>query len=380
MDKTTASNLLSTLALKVKNNGLDENMIGALQLLLEKTDNYESIDREMVEVLKSYLGDDLIKKEAYDSIIKEMEAGSTIVYFKSAQLFKIYKKEELHSLLGGQMRTIYRQFDQPYEIIPNESKQKIIIIGDTSLANRIVKIKTYIMSFMREKGLSEFKDEDIVCFRTNAAVEIIINNYYVDNSSERDEIVKELLMYILQREKNSIIAGGLGRMQYSDFAGADMIVMPSDKELISSRFVEYIDGLVGNVEKCAKIDKSGNTYIINFNVQNQNAEVINNAEIMNNAETIVQTNKTVEIIASEISDFGKYIKNKRPIWYTPGKSFDKDVLLQKYVELYGHITKRMFHDAFSDKIFNKNVRVTIKGVRKNRVTLFDYKDIITLDI
>jgi len=378
MDEPSIPDLLESIAFRIRTNGHDEKTTKVVETLLETVENYESIDREMVTVLQSYLGNDLINKDAYNSIIKEAEAGSTIVYFKSAQLFKIYKKDELNSLLGGQMRTIYRNFDQSYEIVPKESKQKIIIIGNAALANRMNIIKTHIMLFMQEKGLITFKEEDIVCFRTNDAVEIIINNYYVENALERDEIVKELLMYIFKKEKNKTIAGNLSTPQFSDFAGADMVAMPSDKELISTRFVEYIDSLVGNVERCAKINKAGNTYIINFNVQNQNAEIINNNEVMNNADVIIQ-NSGSETSEPEVGDFGKYIKTKRPKWYMPGKPFDKEVLLQKYIEIYGNISKRMFHDMFSNRIFDKSTRVTIKGVRTFRVTLFEYDNITTLD-
>jgi len=39
----------------------------------------------------------------------------------------------------------------------------------------------------------------------------------------------------------------------------------------------------------------------------------------------------------------------------------------------------MFHDMFSNRIFDKSTRVTIKGVRTFRVTLFEYDNITTLD-
>jgi len=347
MDRTEVAKILKALSSEVETGEYDEKMLGAIQNLLEQRENYKSIDKEMVQALQSYLGDDLIKKDAYGDIVKAVGEGSVIVYFKSAQLFKIYKKEELDTLLGGQLRTIYRRISQSFEVVPNQAKQKIIILGDVSLLNSIDRIKAHIIKFMQEKGISDFKNDNIVCFKNADRIEIIINNYYVSSSEERDAIVKDLLKYIFQKEKNSDIVERLGRTKYSDFEGADMVKMPSEKQLLTHNFVEYIDTLVGNVEKCTKIGRDGNTYItVNVNVQN--------AEVINNAETI-QNNNNITEPKTEIDDIGmfiEYIKFTSPEWY---KS-DTWILIKDLYNYFIEITEsQMIVNSFSKAISKRLV-------------------------
>jgi hypothetical protein len=366
-----SNDLLRMLLLKKKalesSETTNKNIYSVIVSLIDELENYESIDHEFVSILKSYLGDELLDKESYNDTLKAIKTGSTVVYFKSAQLFKIYKKDELHSLLSGQLRTIYKQFVESYEIIPNDSEQKIIIMGEQSLIKDIDDVKTHICKFMQTKGIDTFKDDDIVCFKNNTMLEIIINNYYVSNSTERDAVVKDLLQYIFQTDKNTSIVSKLGRATFSDFTGSDMIPMPSDKQLLNANFVEYIDGLVGNIEKCSRLDKQGNTYItVNVGTMNvNNAEVIN---VTNNENT-----------SNTIQDFGKYIRDNKPSWYTPNQLFDKTLLRSKYIALYGEISKAMFHKIFINKIFKKTIRVTSNNTRIMKVQLFKYENILNLD-
>jgi len=387
LNRGEAAKLLEDLSIEIQNVGLDGKILATLQILREQVDNYKSIDQDMVLTLKNFLGDDLVGKDSYNDLVKSVEEGSVVVYFKSAQLFKIYKKEELNSLLGGQLRTVYKQFNHSYEVVPNESKQKIIIMGEASLIESFDKLQGHIMTFMREKGIEDFKSDDIVCFRDGNVMEIIINNYYVSNSSERDAIVTDLLKYVSQKEKNFNISGKIRPLNvgYSELSGADMIAMPNEKELITKKFVEYVDSLVGNVEKCIKINKEGNTYIINLNVQsaevinNNNAEVINTADTINNVKTMNNTETINNSNVLEFGDFGKYILENLPEWYKPGKLVDKTLLQNKYEEQFGPISKPMFHKLFLGKIFGKSMRVTEKKVKITKVNLLDYKDILTLD-
>jgi hypothetical protein len=101
----------------------------------------------------------------------------------------------------------------------------------------------------------------------------------------------------------------------------------------------------------------------------QNA-TINNAEVINNHGCSDQ---------SSIVDFGKYIRDNKPVWYTPNTMFDKQLLRDKYIDLYGNITKQMFHKLFVDKIFTKTVRVASQNIRIAKVLLFEYNDILDLE-
>jgi hypothetical protein len=353
--------------------GFDNEISLTLQTLFDQLDKYESIDKEMVAKLTGIFQNSLENKDVFD-MAKAIDEGSTIVYFKSAQLFKVYRREELMSLLDGHLRTVFKHFNQSFEVVPNNSEQKIIIMGDITLVDQIDHIKKYILQFMIDKGVQDFKNDDIVCFKNENTnmIEIVINNYYVNNSSERDEIVQDLLKYILRMEKNSNMTRKLGYMpDCIEFENADVVSMPSEKQLLDedNRFIEMVDRLVRNTSKCSKLVKEGNTYIINLY---NNVETVNNG-VINNIDSPHSD------LSDGISDFGKHIRENKPNWYIEGELFDKQLLRDKYIELYGEISKAMFHKTFMNKIFKKTVRVTIKNVRVAKVLLFNYDDILDID-
>jgi hypothetical protein len=366
MSEDDVINDIKALRTKFQNiDNFDGAISNALHTLFTQLENYESIDKEVVTTLKNHLGNELIAKDSYKDMIDAITQGSTIVYFKSAQLFKVYSKDELYTLLSGHLRTIYKNLSNSFEIVPNESKQKIIIMGEHSLIRDIDNIKTHISKFMLAKGIDGFKEDDIVCFKNNTMLEIIINNYYVSNSTERDAVVKDLLQYIFQTDKNTSIVSKLGRATFSDFTGSDMIPMPSDKQLLNANFVEYIDGLVGNIEKCAKIDKSGNTYIINLNMQN--------ATINNQSTIHINQPDENEEIDNCICEFVEYIIENKPNWYTPNKWILIGVLYTQFVKLYDEIiTIKQFSVHACNKLFVRRTQKVVNGKKGRAVLLFTY--------
>jgi len=334
-------------------------------------DNYESIDKEMVELLHTIFNDDLNRKDAYEEVVKSVEEGSIIVYFKSAQLFKIYKKDDIINLLDGQLRTNYKHIRESYEIIPKNSEQKLIIMGDISLLDKLDSIKEYIRKFMINKGINEFKAEDIICFKNSKTdmLEIVINNYYVNNSEERNIIVHDLLAYIVDMEKNNTLSRKLGPPSgYSDIKGVDIITMPSEKQLINenTNFIEMVDRLVRNTTNCSNLNRNGNTYIVNV------IGVQNNAETINHTET---TNIVVSEDDNNVNNFVTYIKDTEPEWYKEGKWIKKDILYNQYVSMYENMTKQKFAILFKDILYTLENRKMVNKSRHNFVKLFKFCNI-----
>jgi len=333
--------------------------------MVKAFDNYESIDKEMVAKLTGIFKDSLEKKDAFD-MAQAIDEGSTIVYFKSAQLFKVYKKEELMSLLDGHLRTVFKHFNQSFEVVPNNSEQKIIIMGDITLVDQIDHIKKYILQFMIDKGVDDFKNDDIVCFKNESTnmIEIVINNYYVNNSSERNEIIQDLLKYILKMEKNSNMTRKLGYMpDCIEFENADVVSMPSEKQLLNedTKFIEMVDRMVRHTSKCSKLVKNGNTYIINL---------YNNVETINNIEYVENLNINSN---DKIGNFVDYLQTNKPSWYKEGGLIDKQVLYDKYIEQFGDITRVLFTTSFKNKIFSKEIRKAYKKGEKRKVYVKLYK-------
>jgi len=371
MDKEQTINDIYSQLKQFQNDEWDEDLINQIKNLAETLKTYSSIDKGMVETLHSLFNtDSLLKKKACEKVMESVENGSIIVYFRSAQLFKVYKKEELINLLDGQLRTAYKNLHQSFEVVPSNSEQKIIIMGDITLVDQIDHIKKYILQFMINKGVQDFKDKDIICFKNESTnmIEIVINNYYVNNSSERNEIVQDLLKYILTMEKNTNMTRKLGYMpDCSEFDNADVVSMPSEKQLINEDkcFIEMVDRLVRNTSKCSKLIKEGNTFIVNFGNMNM---TINNGGVVNN------DNATHNEESDEIAQFIEYILDKKPKWYKESQWILISTLYEQFVEICNSsINKQRFSNNANHKLFSKKAQKVIKNKKGRAVLLFDFK-------
>lgn len=220
-------NLLSDL----KQTGADEFYKKELMGTIKAYKDYKAIDQALVTTLKDQFQNEVKPKRELDNIMNTIENGSVVVYFKSAQMFKVYQKDDIEKVLRGELRTLYKNFGSTYEVVPNDKEQKIIIIGDGSLVNSLDKIKQYVIAFMKEKGVGTMSEKDLICYKNEGYVEIMVNNYYVSNSIERKAIVNELLEYIKQKEQSESLANSMGKSYYSVITGADMIKIPPGKKI-----------------------------------------------------------------------------------------------------------------------------------------------------
>jgi hypothetical protein len=363
MDKEGQVAILKKLLRLAEQDGVDESLLEAFSTMSKALNNYESIDKEMVARLNDMFSNDLIKKKEYADIIKAIADGSTVVYFKSAQLFKVYKQSELETLLGGQLRTIYKEFNESYELVSNESKQKIVILGDISLADRIESIKTHIIQFMIIEGITNFCDQDIVCYKRGNELEIIINDYYVENKKEHDEIVQKLLNYIFQQEKNTNIVQKINMSNYSEFDGVKMIPMPSDKELIATKYIEPILTMISNVQQC-----NGFKHItVNLTV--------NNIDNSTNTTTIHNPDPSNQIYDT-IDDFIEHIITDKPKWYTENKWVLFSTIYDNYADYTDDsVTKQLFSGYTHNKLYTRRAQKTINGKRGRSVLLYSYNSL-----
>jgi len=341
---------------------VDDTFKNAFNIMTDTFDNYESIDKDMVSRLNDIFSNDLVKRAKFADIIKAIGQGSTVVYFKSAQLFKVYKPSELEQLLGGQLRTIYKQLNESYEVVPNDSKQKIVMLCDSSLEDRIGRIKTYIVQFMIREGISQFTDNDIVCYKGKDALEIIINDYYVDNQEEHDKIVQKLLKYITQQEKSSNIERYIGTGTYSEFDGVKMISMPSDKELFATKYIEPLLTMISNIQQC-----NGFKSQINLNVTIDN-------RVDNSINTTTNNIQNDDI--NKIDMFINYILKERPSWYTPNQWIFVASLYNRFTNIYGSsISKSHFSNQANTKLFSKKAHKVMDNKRGRAILLFSYEDL-----
>lgn len=383
MEISETIEILRRATTKAQNGQNDEDFIKMLGSITKQIKMYESIDQEMVTSLKSYFNEALKHRQEYDDVVNSLKAGSVLIYFKPAQRIKVYTKEELDTVLGGELRTVYKQFPGAYEVVPHNIKQKIIIVGEASLWDKIPSIKTHILKFMHSKGLKQITTKDIVAYKNDMSVDIIINNYYVSNAAERDSIVNDLVQYIYDTDRNDDLASKLGKRMFSDFNNANMYSVGTNKQQWMADpkdFLEFVDALVSNTTDCVQINKSGNTYnvTLNVNIQNQQAEVIvngnnNNNDFSNNTNIIVEDSFNQRIV-----EFIDMIKNERPDWYLEGKWVRRVILSEKYSEIYDDAPHSLYK-ALRGRLFIEDKKGLSKNTKSGRefyVKLLPFNSIV----
>jgi hypothetical protein len=370
LGKEESRQMIRKLMAKMLSDETDDNIKDGCDILTKALNNYDQLDQNMIARLNDIFSNDLIKKKEYSDIIKAIGQGSTVVYFKSAQLFKVYKKTELESLLGGQLRTIYKQLNESFEMVPNESKQKIVMLCDSSLEDKIEPIKTHIVQFMINEGITQFTDNDIVCYKGKDALEIIINDYYVDSQEEHDKIVQKLLKYITQQEKSSNIERYIATGTYSEFDGVKMIPMPSEKELFATNYIEPLLTMISNVQEC-----NGFKNQIHLNVTINNNNVDNSVDNSINTTNNTTIHESQESNENNLYDFIKHIREDRPDWYKESKWIKKDIILEKYNEIYENISKRAMSMMFKDILYKHEKRQAENKIRYMFVKLIKIENL-----
>jgi len=87
--------------------------------------------------------------------------------------------------------------------------------------------------------------------------------------------------------------------------------MPTEKLQISGKSIQYLDGLISNIQNCDHIS-SGKTIIFN----------INNMNIDNSINSVNSHNTNITNSENLSDEFIEHIKTEKPKWYTPGKNID----------------------------------------------------------
>jgi hypothetical protein len=172
-----------------------------------------------------------VKKDALN-MMRSVEEGSTIVYFKSAQLFKVYKKEELDTL-NTHRNINFVDCDSIFQLIPNKFSQKIVMIADISLLENVNQLITHIVSFMHKKGFKAFCADNIT-YSTGEELIININRYYVKNINEKDKFMKKLLKFICKHEPDSDMVQKVKLIQYCEFKKSEMYYIPLNENIVGA--------------------------------------------------------------------------------------------------------------------------------------------------
>lgn len=343
-------------------------------IMLKKTiDMYKqniSIDRDLLNKLKEIAKahkEQLITGDQYTELINKVNNNSIIIYFKTADVFRVYDGSQISSDLTNHLNADFKKTKGMYEVIPNNLPQKIVIMCENEIISHMNTIKNYVVDYMKSRGVKDIKNSDIKTFENDSGMgEIIINGFYVSNYGEREKIVSELIHFINIQEQNSMMTNKMKCAEFTPFDSKSFLVaMPNCKKQINGEHFDFVETLIGNLEKCRNM-ANGNVYNINI-IQTNNVENINLADTINTTNIVVETD--------DAQNFIDNIIETKPSWFTPGKYFNKEALQQKYTEQYGDVTKQKFHKLFHKRLFKDDQRVTKNGVRILMVKLCRYEEI-----
>lgn len=337
-------------------------------LIRELTDLAARDSKIQTLTMAEYMNNNTIKNE------------SIIIYFKNAGLLHIYDSASANSALDVHLGAEYRRQEHIYEVIPNDSPQKIIIVVHASMLERLDAIKSYIISFMISKEL-QIDPADILIMRNGDMIDILINKYFVSSAKEKNNFIQDLMAFIEEKEDNVTLTSNMNCRTKSDFANSQMVLMPMLKTFIGSS-PAFREGLIKNVEGCRAISASGNTYIIAGNI------IVGNVVNSNNSNSGNVTNNTVNNVTNNVlnitveqestdhfNDFVRHIKGQKPVWYKSGKWVMKDTIFTKYVEMYGDVSKVKFYKNVKNKIYNQTKRASSASKRAYQMKLFTYNQI-----
>jgi len=215
MDKNSRAQMLRKLAQMVENEDVDDALSNECDIIHELLTNYEQIDKEMIAKLNDIFSGDLKKKNTYLSVINSINEGSTVVYFKSAQLFKVYKKEE-SSAINEQLKDIFIDYDDIYQLISKKHMQKIAIETDLTLLPNVEVFIKYVVKFMIKLGFIDFNETNIDYIETKSLV-FTINGYYVKNSKEKQRFIEKLIKFIYKQYDYDKIVNTIKTYNHCEF-------------------------------------------------------------------------------------------------------------------------------------------------------------------
>ncbi len=353
----------------------------AAELLKQSIEKYTellSLDKELFtrlqDIADSY-GETVYTGDQFAEMMQKINNQSIIVYFKTANSFRVYDASKISTLLTNHLSADFRRDRQMFEVIPNHLPQKVVILCDRNITNHIGTIKNYVVEYLKSQKVT-INDTDIKMFEDDTnlnLVEIIINGFYVSDFAERTKIVNGLMNFIDLKEKNSVTNEHMTRhmevrREFIKFENNLLVTMPNCKRLVNGGDFEITDALVGVPIDCINI--RGDTYVFNIN---GGIHITNN----NNNTTNVTNNYSVD--GGRQYDFGKYIKEEQPEWYIPGEWISGEILRQKYVEQFGEIAANIFAKRFKNKIYDESKRQAGKDGKVTKYLLYAFEDIKELD-
>lgn len=331
----------------------DKQVISLLQKARERAEKYNSLDHEFIDVLKEIAkndGKDLYDSEQYASLVNELHENAIVIYFKSADLFRVYTPEEFETKFTYRINAEYRRSKDIYEVVNNSHPQKVIMIIKSDDMSELNKIKGYIVQYARTAGHS-ITENDLLIFKNTASgeSEIVINKIVVPNAQARTDFIVKLTQYITNAEKSTNTANKVKLIDLSPIDAAAIYLVPELKQLLNQPIKREKDGYVNpSVSVVVNIGS--------INVQNIHTQVFQQGGILN-----INTFDTGEdVLEKLLSDL--------PEWFVEGSEIEYDTLYGHCAGLVDYpLSKKNFTKKYENIlfVFGPRVKLSSGGKRRN---------------
>jgi len=225
----------------------DTRMLSKMAKFMKELEEFNNLDHEFKQTLEDIaLHDNATthNKEEYLTISPTLPIDTTVIYFKSAGIFRAYNSVEFEEKFQNRLRTNYRNQPELYEVIDDNKPQKIVIVVDSRDNAELVKIKNYILSYVKSEK-KKIEMEDLVVFDNTHknTFEIVIKSMSVNNAIESKHFIERLLSYIEKAENSVATSTKMLTRPMPDIEGANLIMIPESKNLVGS-LNEMINGYV----------------------------------------------------------------------------------------------------------------------------------------
>ena len=255
----------------------------------------------------------IIADTDFQEKLNDISSDSLIIYVKNAQLYKIYKTDNMTDF-EQDVGTHYRKPDDngvAYEVIRDSLPQKLMIVMKVNMDSDQLKIiKKYIMDFIQsEPTLSETKPSDLKIYGNDNNTEFIVSSVLLDNMSAKELFIEKFIRFMQQKGENEL-------------ANQIQLRLPPCYELEGARLnkLPYIKTMLeNNPSTCLISDLLTNSKTINGNIIiNNTYNIVGNTINSNNNNSNISVSQ-IHNSNKSIKSFCKHIYDTKPSWYIESK-------------------------------------------------------------
>jgi hypothetical protein len=298
--------------------------------------------------------DDIIDSSEFPIKVNDIDDGSLIIYIKNAQLYRMYKPNDLGEF-RNHSNTVYKHNGPIYEVARDKYKQKLMIVLIDEEDTRLETMQTFIVNFLKQyPRLAKIKDSDITIFQNGHNIEFLVNDIQLKNLEEKQEFIDDFISFMHLNGETAIAEKIQLRPPPSKVKGVKFYELPLTKHQLSGTTTDILDQLITT-------PANNSTQVLNI--------VVNN--IVNIDNRVTTTHITNNTSVKTIKAFCKYLYDEKPEWYKENTYVGMHVIDTAYREYFDDTaTRASISRVLKGKIFNASTR--IKGITSKKLFSFSY--------